>query len=363
MHYSIGEIAASLGLEVAGDASLVIRALAEPGDAGPDDLAMASTPKYAESLANGSARAAFLWAGADWQGLGLKAAILSTRPRFSMAGLTAMMDPGQGFGGGIHPGAIIDPSAELGADVSVGPGAVIAAGARIGDGSVIGPLCYVGWKATLGAGTFLREHVSIGANVRIGARFIAQPGARIGGDGFSFVTPEKSNVESARASLGDDNETAGQAWARIASLGAVVIGDDVEVGANATIDSGTIRPTRIGDRTKIDNLVQIGHNCVLGTDVLACGLVGMAGSVTVGNFAVLGGKVGIADNLSIGERAVLGGASVILSSVPAGKVMLGYPATEMKAQISSYKALRRLPRYISDISALKKAVFKADPSD
>ena len=131
----------------------------------------------------------------------------------------------------------------------------------------------------------MREHVSIGAHVRIGDRFIGQPGARIGGDGFSFVTPEKSNVETARESLGGVNEAEGQAWARIASLGAVLIGDDVEVGANSTIDSGTIRPTSIGDRTKIDNLVHIGHNCVLGTDGLICGMVGLAGSVGGVEFA------------------------------------------------------------------------------
>lgn len=363
MQYTVGEIAAAIGLKAVGDTSLIISALAEPGSANDCDLALAGNPKYAEDLAKGSALAAFVWADADWQSMGLKAAILASRPRFSMSRLTALMDPGQGYQSGIHPSAIVDESAQLGADVTVGAGAVIAAGAKIGDGSVIGPLSYVGWKATLGAGAYLREHVSIGAFVRIGDRFMAQPGARIGGDGFSYVTPEKSNVESARESLGGENETEGQAWARIASLGAVLIGDDVEVGSNATIDSGTIRPTRIGDRTKIDNLVQIGHNCVLGTDVLACGLVGLAGSVTVGNFVVLAGKVGVADNLSIGDRAVCGGASVILSSVRPGKVMLGYPATEMKSQIDSYKALRRLPRYIADISALKKAVFKSDSSD
>lgn len=362
MQYTIGEIATAMGLDAVGDLDLIITDLAEPGSARDGDLALAGNSKYAEDLANGSARAAFLWADADWKGLGLQAAILANRPRYSMARLTAMMDPGQGYPTSIHPSAIVDETAQLGADVSVGPGSVIAAGAKIGDGSVIGPLCYVGWKTELGAGAFLREHVSIGAHVRIGDRFIAQPGARIGGDGFSFVTPEKSNVETARESLGRDNETEGQTWARIASLGAVLIGNDVEVGANTTIDSGTIRPTRIGDRTKIDNLVHIGHNCVVGNDVLACGLVGLAGSVTVGNFVVLAGQVGVADNLTIGDRAVCGGASVVLSSVRPGKVMLGYPATEMKTQIDSYKALRRLPRYLADISALKKAVFNSGDS-
>ncbi len=363
MRYSVAEIAAALGAEAVGDTSLVISGLAEPASAGPADLAMASTAKYAESLTKGSAQAAMLWAGADWQALGLKAAILPQRPRFSMSHLTTMMDPGQGFGAGIHPSAVIDPTARIGTGVSIGPGSVIGPEAHVGDGSVIGAMCFIGWKASLGARAFLREQVSIGARIEIGERFIAQPGARIGGDGFSFVTPEKSGVEAARESLGDQGETQGQSWSRIASLGGVVIGEDVEVGANATIDNGTIRATRIGDRTKIDSLVQIGHNATLGHDVLVCAQAGVAGSVSIGNFVVLGGQSGIADNLTIGDRVVVGGGSVVLSSVPAGRVMLGYPATEMKTQIDSYKALRRLPRYVSDIAALKKAVFKQGSSD
>ncbi|MEO0380106.1 MAG: UDP-3-O-(3-hydroxymyristoyl)glucosamine N-acyltransferase [Pseudomonadota bacterium] len=363
MRYSVAEIAAAIGAEAVGDTSLVISGLAEPASARDGDLAMASTAKYAERLSEGSAKAAMLWDGADWQALGLQSAILPARPRYAMSHLTTMMDPGQGYGAGIHPSAIIDPSAQIGADVSIGPGAVIGPEARIGAGAVIGPLCFIGWNAQLGASAFLREHVSIGARAVIGERFVAHPGARIGGDGFSFVTPEKSGVEAARESLGDQGNTDAQSWARIASLGGVVIGDDVEVGANSTIDNGTIRPTRVGDRTKIDSLVQVGHNAVLGTDVLVCAQAGVAGSASIGNFVVLGGQCGVADNLTVGDRVVVGGGSVILSSVPANRVMLGYPATEMKSQINSYKALRRLPRYVGDIAALKKAVFKQGSSD
>ncbi|MEO0865868.1 MAG: hypothetical protein AAFY39_15050, partial [Pseudomonadota bacterium] len=209
MAYTVGEIATALDAQVVGDTGLVIDRLSEPGDAGTDDLALASNPKYAEALGQGAARAALLWDGADWQALGLRAAILPKRPRFAMSRLTTMMDPGQGFGRGIHPAAVIDPSATLGVNVTVAPGAVIGPNATIGDGSVIGPLSFVGAGASLGPGAFLREHASIGARVRIGANFIAQPGARIGGDGFSFVTPEKSGVEAVRESLGDQGEAKG----------------------------------------------------------------------------------------------------------------------------------------------------------
>ncbi|GGX63480.1 UDP-3-O-(3-hydroxymyristoyl)glucosamine N-acyltransferase [Tateyamaria omphalii] len=363
MRYTIAEIANALEAEAVGDSDMVVTGLSEPGQAGPEDLALASNPKYAKTLASGSAQAALLWADADWEALGLKAAVLPQRPRFAMSRLTTMADPGQGFGSGIHPNAVVDPTARLGADVTVGAGAVIGPEAAIGDGSVIGPLSYVGWRASLGPNAYLREHVSIGAYVHVGANFVANPGARIGGDGFSFVTPEKSGVEAVRESLGDQGEATGQPWARIASLGAVAIGDDVEVGSNSVIDNGTIRPTTIGNRTKIDNLVHIGHNCVVGEDNLLCGCVGLAGSVTVGNFVVMAGQVGISDNLTIGNNVVLAAASKVLSSVRDGKVMLGYPATEMKTNLDMFKNTRRLPRILRDVAELKKAVFKSGTND
>ncbi|WP_420013897.1 UDP-3-O-(3-hydroxymyristoyl)glucosamine N-acyltransferase [Tateyamaria sp.] len=363
MQYSVREIATAIEAEAVGDVDIVIHALSEPGDAGPDDLALASNPKYADALAKGAAQAALLWAGADWEALGLKAAILPRRPRYAMSRLTGMMDPGHSFGSGVHPSAVLDPSAQIGADVTVAPGAVIGPEAVIGDRTVIGPMCYVGWKARVGADGFLREHVSIGTGVQIGDRFMAQPGVRIGGDGFSFVTPEKSGVEAVRETLGEQGDTQAQSWSRIASLGAVVIGDDVEIGTNTAIDSGTIRPTRIGNRTKIDNLVHIGHNVVIGEDNLICGQVGLAGSVTVGNNVVMAGQVGVSDNLTIEDRVVLAAATKVMSSVRAGKVMLGYPSTEMDTQISMYKSQRRLPRVLREIAEIKKAVFKSGDSD
>ncbi|TDK45068.1 UDP-3-O-(3-hydroxymyristoyl)glucosamine N-acyltransferase [Antarcticimicrobium luteum] len=358
MTHTIEEIARALGTEALGDVSLTIRSAAEPGSAGPDDLALAMSPKYAEALNGGKARAAMVWPGADWQAMGLAAAIIAPRPRMAMAGLTRMMDPGQGYGSGIHPSAVIDPGAEIGIGVSVGPLAVICAGAQIGAGSVIGPHCYVGTDVVLGENAFLREMVSIGARVRIGARFIAQPGARIGSDGFSFVTPEVSAAENVRKTMGDQGEARAQSWLRIHSLGAVRIGDDVEIGANATIDSGTIRATEIGDGCKLDNLVHMGHNVRTGRDCLFAGQTGISGSVEIGNNVVLGGQCGVVDNIFIGDGAIAGGGTKILSNVPAGRVLMGYPAVKMETQTEIYKAQRRLPRLMRDVAALKKAVSK-----
>ena len=153
-----------------------------------------------------------------------------------------------------------------------------------------------------------------------------------------------------------------QTWTRIHSLGSVVIGDDVEIGANSCIDSGTIRPTRIGNGVKMDNLVHIGHNVVIGNDCLLCGQVGIAGSSRLGKNVVLAGQTGVNDNIFIGDNVIAGGASKIFTNVPAGRVILGYPAVKMQNHIDSYKALRRLPKLFKDIAELKKTVFKSKGS-
>ncbi|MEX0339773.1 MAG: UDP-3-O-(3-hydroxymyristoyl)glucosamine N-acyltransferase, partial [Arenibacterium sp.] len=170
-------------------------------------------------------------------------------------------------------------------------------------------------------------------------------------------------VENARKTLGDQGDAEAQSWMRIHSLGAVTIGNDVEIGANSTIDNGTIRNTVIGDGTKIDSLVQVGHNVRIGRDCLLCAQSGVAGSVEIGNNVVLGGQSGVGDNIKIGDRVIAAGATILLSNVPEGRVMMGYPAVKMDTFTETYKVLRRLPRLARDISDLKKAVFKPGSSD
>ena len=362
MSYTIEQIAQALGAEAFGATGLEIDGVAEPVDATARHLALAMKPEYADKLTAGSARAAMVWDGADWQGLGLEAAIVAPRPRYVMSGLTTLFDPGQGWEAGIHPTAVIHDTAQLGEGVSVGPLSVVGARARIGAGSVIGPQCFVGTDARIGEQAFLREGVRIAARVEIGDRFIAQPGCVVGGDGFSYVTPETSGVEAARATLGDQGDTQAQSWTRIHSLGGVEIGDDVELGSNCTIDRGTIRSTRIGDGTKIDNLVMIGHNVEIGTNSLLCGHVGIAGSARIGNNVVLAGQTGVSDNIFVGDNVIAGGATVILSNVPAGRVVLGYPAMKMDTTMEVFKGMRRLKRLFEDVATLKKTVSKPPES-
>ncbi|SFQ56308.1 UDP-3-O-[3-hydroxymyristoyl] glucosamine N-acyltransferase [Roseivivax halotolerans] len=361
--FTLAEIAASLGLTAAGDGDIRIAGVAEPETCPADHLALAMKPEYAEALTRGDARAAMMWDGADWQSYGLDGAILAKRPRFALSGLSATMDPGQGYSTGIHPMSDVHPEAELAPDVTVAAFSVIGRGAKIGAGSVIGPQVHIGADTEIGPGALIHAGARIGARCTIGAHFICQPNAVIGGDGFSFVTPEPSTAEKARAALGESGEATGQPWARIHSLGGVTIGDDVEVGANSTIDRGTVRDTRIGTGTKIDSLVQIGHNCIIGEHSLLCGMVGIGGSTEIGSFVVLGGQTGVSDNIRIGDNVVCGGATVVLSSIPAGRVMLGYPATKMDSQIEIFKAMRRLPRLVRDVAELRKTVSKDRKTD
>ncbi|MEL6608341.1 MAG: UDP-3-O-(3-hydroxymyristoyl)glucosamine N-acyltransferase [Pseudomonadota bacterium] len=360
--HTVGEIAASLGLQALGDADLRVTRLDEPASAGPDSLAMATNPKYAAALSAGQARAAMLWDGADWQALGLAAAICPPRPRHAMSGVTGMFDPAWRAGSGIHPTAHIEDTADVAEDAVIGAFCHIAAGARLGAGAVLGAHVTIGPGARIGAGATLRDGVRILHGVTAGDNLVVQPGAVIGADGFSFVTPEPSNAETVRASLGTDTQGAepDQAWARIHSLGGVVIGDNVEIGANTCIDAGTIRATRIGSGTKIDNLCQIGHNVVTGEDCLICGHAGIAGSTVLGRNVVMGGRAATVDNIVVGDNVVLGANAFVMSNVPAGRAMLGYPATQMSQQIETYKALRRLPRLLRDVAALKKSGSK-DP--
>lgn len=360
MSHTIAEIAAALSATAEGDASLVVTGAAEPASAGPDQLALAMDPRYGDGLAEGRARAAILWQGADWRALGLEAAIFVPRPRYAMSGLTRLMDPGPAIAPGVHPSAVIDPSAEIGEGAAIGPFVAVGPGARIGPRARIASHVSVGAGAVIGTDALILEGVRIGHHVAIGDRFICQPGAVVGADGFSFVTPEKSRVEQVRESLGTEVEAGAQSWTRIHSLGGVSIGDDVELGANVTIDRGTIRDTVIGSGCKIDNLCHIAHNVVMGRDCLMAGQAGIAGSTRVGDRLVMGGQSGIADNLKIGDDVICGAATKVLSNVPSGRAMMGYPAMKMDANIESYKALRRLPRLFAQVAGLQKAVSKED---
>lgn len=363
MRIPISKVAEALGARLDGDATLEITGASEPAKCAADQLALAMSPEYAEGLSEGKARVALLYDGADRADYGLEAALFVARPRMAMAHLSALFDPGPDIAPGVHPSAVIDPSAVIGPDACIGPLVVIGAGVQIGARARIAAHASVAEGAIIGDDALILSGARVGPRLTIGHRVILHPCSVIGADGFAFVTPEPSSVERVRSELTDHMESASQNWTRLHSLGTVEIGDDVEVGACATVDRGTIRATVVGRGTKIDNHVMIGHNVTVGEDCMLCSQVGIAGSTRVGNRVVLAGQVGVNDNIFIGDDVVAGGASKIFTNVPAGRVVLGYPAVKMTAHVETYKALRRLPRLLRDIAALKKAVSNPGQND
>ncbi|MGR3291489.1 MAG: UDP-3-O-(3-hydroxymyristoyl)glucosamine N-acyltransferase [Paracoccaceae bacterium] len=362
--HKISDIATALDAKFFGDGDIVVRRLSEPASARPDGLAIAMNARYSDDLVNSAAQAAIIWEGADWQLFGLDAAIVVQNPRLALATLTCLFLPSEHVVPGIHATVVIAATPTVAENCSIGPFAVIGENVKIGRDARIAAHVTVGDYVTLGDRCRLGAGVRIGKNVSIGDSFHAHPGVVIGADGFSFTTAEKSTAETARETLSDPVVGShDQDWIKIQSLGGVIIGNDVEVGANSSIDAGTIRPTKIGDGTKIDALVQIGHNVQIGRNCLLCAHVAVGGSALIGNGVVLGGQAGVADNITIGDGVVAGGASKILSNVPAGRAILGYPAVKMDRFVEGYKALHRLPHLLRQLTKDKKPVSKDSGSD
>lgn len=351
--YTLAEIAQALDGTLVGDGSLLVDRVAHPADVrGPRDLVLAVDKSLIPLLEKTPACAALLPEGADKGSL--QGAVLVGRGRFAMAKLTNLFFEPVHVAPGIHPSAVIEEGAEIGEGVTIGACSYVGAGAKIGKGCVLHPQVYIGPDVVVGDKALIYSGVRIGAHVRIGHRAILHFNASIGADGFSFVTPQLGAVESAKATgaVGATNE----ALVRIASLGAVEIGDDVEIGANTSIDRGTIVSTRIGNGTKIDNQVQVGHNVVIGNNCMLCGRVGVAGSVTIGNRVVLGGAVGIADHVTLGDDVVAMAMSGIAGNVPARSLIGGIPAMPRPRLMEQYLNIGRIKGLIQKVNDLTKRV-------
>jgi len=340
----ISEIAAALGAEAVGNVDLAVERPQEPASSGVNDLALAMSARYAGAVAATKAKAAILWKDADWQALGLEAAILVERPRLAMAHLTQSFDTPD-TGDGVSELAKVSAKAHLYEDVSVGPFTTIADAAVVGVGTLIASHVSIAEGAKIGRNCQVHPGVRIGRNVLIGDNVVLQPNVVVGADGFSFVTEGLSNEERAFISLAKEplSPPDDAIRHRIHSLGSVVIGDDVEIGANSTVDAGTIRPTSVGRGTKIDNLVQVGHNVVVGEDCVLCAQAAVAGSTVIGDRSVLGGKSGVKDNVVVGKDVVLGGGAIVLGNVDDGHFVMGYPAVDMLDHRAQMRGLKSLP--------------------
>jgi UDP-3-O-[3-hydroxymyristoyl] glucosamine N-acyltransferase len=327
-----GAIATLTGAKLrAGDpAERAIRNIAPLDTAGRSDLSFLDNPKYASALATTRAGVCLI-APRFVERAPQQVVVLETpQPYPAFVAVTRklfanLLRPTSLFGtAGRATNAQIDPTARLEAGVIVDPYAVIGARAEIGTGTLIGPAAVIGPDVRIGRHCAIGAHASI-LHAFIGDRVIIHPGVRIGQDGFGFLPSRQGHQ-------------------KIPQTRRAIIQDDVEIGANTTIDRGATRDTVIGEGTKIDNLVQIGHNVSIGRHCLIVSQVGISGSVTIGDFAVLAGQVGIADHVTIGEGAMLGAQSGVMSDVPAGERWGGYPAEPAIDWKRGQAMLRRLVR-------------------
>jgi len=325
--YTLQEIAAAVEGRLVGDGSLSVMRLVHPADVcGTQDLALAMDDGLLSLLKESAAIAAVVSEKSEAASDFLKARIVVARPRLAMAKLTALFAVPVAVKPGIHPSAVIEDGTRIGINPSIGAFVYIGAGAMIGDNCKLHPQTYVGENAVIGHDALIYAGVKIGAGTHLGHRAIIHFNSSIGADGFSFVTPQAGSVEAAKATSSGTVTEANTSLIRIASLAPVIIGDDVEIGANTCIDRGTIASTRIGHGTKIDNQVQIGHNVQIGDNCMICGRTGIAGSAKIGNRVVLGGGVGVADHVTIGDDSIAMALSGIAGNVPAKSIVGGIPA-------------------------------------
>jgi len=336
--FTLATLAARFELELVGDGAAHIDGMCalDPGE--PGKLAFLSNPQHRMALPVTGASAVII---GKRDITALKTPGLVARdPYLAFARIAKLFDSSQYFEPGISPDASIDPSARIGKDCRIEARVVIEANVVIGDGSRIGPACIVRRGASLGAGARLEASVIVAEGVRIGARVLVQPGAVIGSRGFG------------NARLPDGR------WEEVPQLGNVVIGDDVEIGANTTIDRGALGDTVIADGVKLDNQIQIAHNCVIGANTAIAACTGIAGSTKIGQRCMIGGAVGISGHLNICDDVVVLGRGMVVSSITEpgvyGSGLPLAPAVEWRKTVARVRRLDKLETRIKRLEAASK---------
>jgi len=311
--------------------------IAPPILADETTLALALGEEEITNLATSKAKAALVPLGVNIDGL---STIEVERPRLAMMKLITLFYEAPETNSGIHPTAVVHPEAKLGENVSIGPNAVVAKGAVIGDNTKILANCYIGNYATIGSECFFHPGVNIGDRVQVGNQVILHHGVSLGADGFSFVTENPNNIEQARKDGEIKDVQAEHVIFKINSIGSVIIGNNVEIGANTAIDRGTIENTIIGDNTKIDDLVMIGHNCRIGKGCMIVSQVGIAGSCVIGDRVVIAGQAGLADHIQIGNDTIIAAKAGVTKSFPEKSIIVGAPAVPRKEFIKQLKIMK-----------------------
>jgi UDP-3-O-[3-hydroxymyristoyl] glucosamine N-acyltransferase len=333
---TLRELADRVGGAVVGNGDLEIARIAAVEEAGPDALTFATDERYFAAALQSKAAAVLVDASVP-RAAGTKPLLVVENARHALASLLKQLRPSRPRGPFLHATAAIEPDAELAADVYVGAHAYVGRRARIGSGSVIGAGAYVGDDASIGEFAWLHPHASLMERCRIGDRVALHAGCVVGSEGFGWAFIE-GRLE------------------RIPQVGNVVLDDDVEIGANTCVDRAQTGSTHIGAGTKIDNLVQIGHNCRIGKHCALAALTGLAGSTIVGDYVKVAGQVGTRGHMTIGSRSTVAGQSGVWGDVPEDVTVSGNPAREHREELRREVMIRRLPKLVARVDALERAL-------
>ena len=335
--FSVEEITQIVGGMLTKVQDAKISQIAPPLLSDENTLALALGEEEIANLAKSNAKAALVPLGVQIDGL---TTIEVERPRLAMMKLLNLFYTAPEVNQGIHPTAVVHETAKLGQNVQIGPNVVISRDAEIGDNTKILANSYIGGGVKIGKNCFFHPNVNIGDRVEVGNDVILHHGVSLGADGFSFVTENPDNIEQARKEGAIKEENVKHVIFKIPSIGSVKIGNNVEIGANTTIDRGTIENTVIGDDTKIDNLVMIGHNCRVGKGCLIVSQVGIAGSCVIGDRVVIAGQAGLADHIEIGSDTIITAKAGVTKSFPEKSIIVGIPAVPRKEFIKQLKTMK-----------------------
>jgi UDP-3-O-[3-hydroxymyristoyl] glucosamine N-acyltransferase len=339
--FTAAEIARQIQGEVVGDASLRLTGFAPADRAQPGELTFAENEMYFARAEAGAASAILVDGAFESQ---RKVLIRVANARIAFAKVLPLFFPEPLFAAGVHPTAVVDKTAQVDPTAHIGPHCIVGERVKIGPRAVLRGLDYVGADSQLGEETTLFPNVSVYPQSEIGRRVRIHSGAVIGSDGFGYV-PDAGIHR------------------KVPQIGSVIIGDDVEIGANVTVDRGALGPTVIGKGTKIDNLVQVGHNVAIGEHCLLVSQVGIAGSTRMGNYVTLGGQVGVAGHLKLGDRVTVAAQSGVMNDVPDGERMFGAPAVEDRQAKRQYIAIQQLPELIRRVRDLERKLGGEPPAD